>query len=458
MKRIPLLLSFFFAFSAFAQHANRNASGSRNLASKLDAYLVSAVKAHKFNGNALIAKGNEIILHKSYGPKNVAAGTANDRNTRFPILSITKSFTAIVLLKLQEEGKLSLKDPVNKYLPDFPKGDQLTLENLLIHNSGMHNYTDDIGEEDSALVNHPVDRKLVLDLIYNRPFYFEPGKEVRYNNSAYYLAGLVIEKVTGNSYEQAVRNYIFKPLKMTQSGFDFNGLSANVRATGYQFLNAKQQKPYTYLDSTVSYAAGSIYSTTGDMYKWVKAIAGKQLLNERSWMAAFTPVAGDFGLGFMIGKYNDKKYIKHSGGYPGFVSEFIYFPDDDVRIILLKNSGNYGQDIWPVTMGLSNIVFGQPYDVWKVRKEVKLDSVALARVAGRYGSKEQSFYFFIRDNNLYMDINGQAELLLLAESENTFYFENFNTQFRFMKSKGEKFDALIIHEHGKDSGKINRMD
>jgi CubicO group peptidase (beta-lactamase class C family) len=433
------------------------------LPSKLDAYLISAVKAHKFNGNALIAKGNEVLFHKSYGPKNVAIGNLNDTNTRFPVLSITKCFTAIVLLKLQEEGKLSLKDAVQKYFPDFPKGDRITVENLITHTSGIHNYTDDIGEEDSAIVNHPVDKKLVLDLMYNKPFDFEPGKDFRYNNSGYYLAGLIIEKVTGKSYEQVVRQYIFQPLQMKQSGFNFNSLSADERATGYQFLDDKQQKEYTYLDSTVSYAAGGVYSTTGDMNKWVKAVADKKLLSENSWKLALTSGAGGFGYGFVAGSFNEKtsnekKYVKHSGGYPGFVSEFIFFPGEDIRIILLKNVGNYGQDLWGVTMGLSSIVLGMPYDLWKVRNEIKLDSAILAKVAGKYGAKGKPLSFFVRENNLYMDINGTSQLGLVAESEDSFYFENFNTQFNFKKSRNGSFHSLIIHEHGKDSEELKRIE
>src|SRR6478609_222929 len=324
---------------SFRLHA-QPATDSENIADKLNEYLVSAATAYKFNGVALVARKGEVLLHKAYGWKNIVNNTYNDTASIFPILSITKSFTAMVILKLQEENKLSVKDKVNKYLPDFPNGDKISIENLITHTSGLYNYTDDIGEEDSAIVNHPVTRKRVLDIFHDKPLSYEPGHGFDYNNSGYYLAGMIIEKVSGKTWEQNIRELIFDPLKMNSSGFDFNGLPETEKVTGYQFLDARKEKPYNFLDSTVSYSAGSIYSTTSDMYKWTQAIASRQLLSKKSWEYAFKPHASDYGFGFRINNFFKKRYIKHSGGYPGFVSEFIYYPKDDVTIILLKNSGN----------------------------------------------------------------------------------------------------------------------
>jgi CubicO group peptidase (beta-lactamase class C family) len=253
--------------NAPAQTFSNNPSAPSLLADKLDAYLASALQAYKFNGVALVAKGNTILLHKAYGWKNVATRAANDTATRFPILSITKPFTAIVLLQLQEQGKLSLKDPLSKYLPDIPAADKVKVEHLLTHSSGLSNYTDNIGESDTALVGRPVSKQFVLDQFVSKPLAFKPGKGFSYNNSGYYLAGLIIEKVTGKAYEQIVREQIFEPLGMDHSGFDYLSLPEGTKATGYQFLDATTEKRYPFYDSTVGYAAGSIYSTTSDMLK-----------------------------------------------------------------------------------------------------------------------------------------------------------------------------------------------
>jgi CubicO group peptidase (beta-lactamase class C family) len=441
MRRTNIVIALLLiSFSLHAQVIN----DTTGIAARIDQYLASAWKAYKFNGVALVALKGKILFHKAYGWKNFAARTYNDTSTRFPILSITKSFTSIIILKLQEQKKLSLKDPVSKYLPWVSNGDKITIEQLLTHTSGIHNYTDDISEEDSALVNHPVAYQRVVDIFNNKPFIFEPGKGFSYNNSGYYLAGLIIEKASGASYWQNVRDLIFGPLGMNNSGFDFNHQPENSRAIGYQFLNASQQKPYTYLDSTVSYSAGAIYSTTGDMFRWALAIANKEILSSKSWKMAFTRKASDYGIGFRINNFFGRDYIKHEGGYPGFASEFIYYPKEDVTIILLRNSGNYGQDIWPVTMGISSIIFGLPYDLWKNRPEVKLQDNQLREKSGKYAAGKVRLELRVKEHRPYMILSDGTEFPLLAESENVLYLENFNTELRFDGG------ALIIHEHGKD--------
>jgi CubicO group peptidase (beta-lactamase class C family) len=435
---------------SFRLHAQSASNSTNNIANKINEYLVSAVSAYKFNGVALVARKGEVLLHKAYGWRNFEKQTYNDTATIFPILSITKSFTAMVLLKLQEENKISVEDKLNEYLPDFPNGDKITIENLITHTSGIYNYTDDIGEEDSAIINHPVKQKQVLEIFYNKPLSYQPGKGFGYNNSGYYLAGVIMEKVTGKSWEQNIRDVIFNPLGMKNSGFDFNNLPENLKATGYQFLNAEKQKPYTYVDSTVGYSAGSIYSTTTDMYKWTKAIAKRLLLSEKSWDYAFTPKASDYGFGFRINNFFKRAYVKHSGGYPGYASEFIYYPKEDVIIILFKNSGNYGEDLWPVTMGISCIVLGLSYDLWKLRTEMKLSNAQLREKEGRYAAGKIKVSFRVIDDQLYEILSNGTELPLLAESEDNFYLQNFNTTLHFKRNKKGVIDRVVAHEHGKN--------
>ncbi|WP_346320334.1 serine hydrolase domain-containing protein [Chitinophaga sp. YIM B06452] len=410
---------------------------------EVNAYLQSAAAAGKFNGVALVAKDGKVILHKAYGWKDVAGKKYNDTSTRFPILSITKSFTAMVVLKLQEEGRLSLQDKLSRYFPDFPNGDNITLAQLLNHTSGLFNYTDIIEEKDSARVNYPVLKELIVDQIRKNPPEHAPGEDLSYNNSGYYLAGLIIEKVTGKPYEQNVRELIFTPLDMQHSGFDFNRLGKNIKATGYQFLNDSIQKPYTFLDSTVGFSAGAIYSTTGDMYKWTQAI-GKRILSAASWDIAFTRQAGDYGIGFRVNGFRGNGYVRHSGGYPGFVSDFVHYPEKDVTIILFKNSGNYGEDLWPVAMGISSVVLGLPYDLWKRGKAVSLPGEVLKQRAGKYVADKLTILFTVKDGQLYEVLPDGTELLLLAESSDTFYLENYNTTLRFEAGK------VTIHEHGAD--------
>lgn len=255
MSRIKIVFALLILSESLQAQTTLHKDSIGGITGEINRYLISAVEAYKFNGVALIAKEEKIILHKAYGWRNFETHSYNDTLTIFPILSITKSFTAMVILKLQEQKKLTVSDKLNKYLPGFPNGDKITIEHLITHRSGLHNFTDDIGEEDSSLVNHPVTKEFMLDFISKKPFDYSPGEGFGYNNSAFYLAGLLIEKVTGKSYEQNVKELIFEPLGMKHSGFDFNSLDENTKAKGYQFFTANQQKTYAFLDSTVSYSA-----------------------------------------------------------------------------------------------------------------------------------------------------------------------------------------------------------
>lgn len=288
-----------------------------SISHKLDEFLSSATQTYRFNGVALVARQGEILLHKGYGWRDAAQKSHNDTSIIFPILSITKPFTAIAVLHLQDQGKLSVNDPLSKYFPDFPKGNSILLRHLLSHTSGIHNYTEDIGEEDSAIICYPVDKQWILDLIYKKPRDFKPGRQYSYNNSGFFLLGMIIEKVTGKSYEQVIRDLIFEPLGMHHSGFDFVHLPEPSKARGYTRLNNREQLPSKPWDSTVSYAAGSIYSTTSDLYKWARAIARHQLITKSSWTQAFTPNLERYGYGWWIDTLLGRRYVTTAAAVSG---------------------------------------------------------------------------------------------------------------------------------------------
>src|SRR5450755_3790732 len=231
-KVLLFLLCLSFNLSLIGQQTT-----DLSISQKLDEYFNSANAVNKFNRAALISENGKILLEKGYGLKNASAGLINDTNTLFQIGSITKSFTAITILKLQEEGKLSVYDKLNKFFPDFPKGDKITIQNLRTHTSGLHNYTDIIGEEDSAIVCYPIAKERVLESFEHNGLLFKPGTKFEYNNSGYFLLGMIIEKVTGKQYETVVREIIFNPLRMTQSGFDHKKVESINKAQGHIILN-----------------------------------------------------------------------------------------------------------------------------------------------------------------------------------------------------------------------------
>lgn len=443
---LTLVVPFVFLFA--------QSPSSPSVTEKLDQYLTAAHGADRFNGSALIVHKGKVLLHKAYGVRNAATKAPNDTATRFPLLSITKSFTAALLLKLQEQGKLSVNDKLSQYFPQFPNGDQITLHHLLTHTSGLFNYTELIDEGDSALVCHPVPKQRIIDLIRDKPLAFTPGQQFSYCNSGYFLLGLVIEKVTSKPYEQNMRELILQPLGMNHSGFDFINLPAQNRALGYDTLTAVYASPYPHPDSTVLYAAGGLYSTTGDMLQWAKAVGKGQLLSAHSWQMAFTPQLNSYGYGWETNQFGGKPYLRHSGGYPGFMAEFVYYPKEDLTIVLFNNFGNYADSILPVVQSLSVIVFGMADDLWLPRQEVVLEPKLLKQYVGRYVADSPSGYgtdIILRAGRLYSlgrHKNQLPELALYASSADHFFPEKYNSRVMFRRDASGQVVSCIIQENG----------
>jgi CubicO group peptidase (beta-lactamase class C family) len=278
MKKIFVLVAvLFIGHFSFAQ------------GDKLDALIDAYARLYKFNGSALVAKNGTILLNKGYGFRNAADKVANNEQTIFQLGSITKQFTSAVILKLQEEKKLSVSDKLSKYFPGYPKGDSITIEQLLTHTSGIYSYTNDPNFMANE-VTKPANREMMMALFRDKPFDFSPGTSWNYSNSGYSLLGYIIEAVTKKPYEQAVRKYIFTPLHMTHSGFDFTHLKNKEKATGYFELNDKETIAAPIVDSSVSYSAGAIYSTTGDLYLWHKALQKNKILSKAQQEKAYTPI------------------------------------------------------------------------------------------------------------------------------------------------------------------------
>lgn len=331
------------------------------------------MKAYDFNGSVLVAQHGQILLKKGYGFSDVKSNKMNDENTVYQIASITKTFTSALILKLNELHLLSLTDKLSKYYPDYPKGDSITIENLLTHTSGVYNYT--MNGEFMGHADQPANEAGMLSLFKDQPLDFSPGTGWNYSNSGYMLLGYISQKVTHLSYQEAVKKYIFYPLKMNSSGFDFAHLAD--RATGY---NSDSFNVASIVDSSVSYAAGSIYSTVVDLYKWHEGFG--KIINETSSHKALTPFKNHYGYGWQIDSIYGHKEVSHSGGIWGFRSNFARVPEDDICVILLSNTETMSLD--NITKKIFAILYHQPYQLPEKIAAVKLSEDILQRYVGTY--------------------------------------------------------------------------
>ena len=332
------------------------------------------------------------------------------------------------------------------------------MENLLTHTSGIYNYTNDISAAASAIVCNPVNKKMILDAFYDKPLDFKPGTKFGYDNSDYYLLGLVIEKITSKGFEQAIREMIFEPAKMIHSGFNFRNINDSNNAIGYEKINGDKAVIAQRWDSTITYAAGGIYSTTSDLYKWAKAIRNKQILSGNSWTQMFTAQLGNYGYGWWINKYYDKKYFMHSGVLPGFSSYFIYYPDEDVNVIILQNTGT-GRSVdytnmMIVATGLSAILFNKPYTTNKEAIEIVLPDSVLKQYSGTYALDKRHVSIVTFENGHLQIVTPAGSIPkktpLFAESENRFFLKGINMKLEFVKEPDGNISQLVYHVNGID--------
>ncbi len=436
----------FFAALSFCACSGQTVS--KTIPEKLDEYMTALSGAYKFNGVVLVARQGTVLLKKGYGWKNAAAQEASDVNGIFQIGSLTKPFTAEVILKLEEQGKIALDDKLSKYFPDYPKGDRITIENLLTHTSGIPGY--DV-EESDTIAWTPVTKEQVIGLFRNQPLEFKPGKKYKYSNAGYFLLGMIIEKVTGKSYEASVRELIFQPLQMLNSGFDFIHLEDLRKVTGYAVLNAGEQRPVHLVDSTVSYAAGAMYSDADDLYKWAVSIARQQILSASIWKRAFTPFKSNYGYGWFIDTLSGHDYAGHSGGIMGFTSYLAYFPGEDVTIILLNNFLNEREPLSLPVQDLAAIVFDKPYTIYTEKKKADISLSALDSYTGQYALSPKLKRMMViskGSDGLQASLNGRVISTLVFQSDTRFQFKNIpNSGGEFIVQDG-KVIKMVISQNG----------
>jgi CubicO group peptidase (beta-lactamase class C family) len=418
---------------------------SDEIPGRLSAYMDAAAKVANFNGAVLVAKEGELLLAKGYGLANAEFDVPNTPETKFRLGSITKMFTAAAILILQDRGKLKVDEPVGKYLSDAPKAwEKVTLHHLLTHTSGVPSYTDDPAYGKS--MTHPETVESMIARFKAKPLQFEPGSKFHYSNSGYFLLGAVIEKVSGTTYEAFLKDAIFEPLDMTATGYDHPMTVLSKRASGYNRVgNLLMNAPY--LDMNQPYAAGSLYSTVGDLLKWDRALKAGKLPNG-AMAAMFKPFKNNYAYGWAIGDRNGHKQVGHGGGINGFATDFERYPDEGVCVAVLCNvlPSNPGK----VARDLAGIVFGESVPLPKAHVVAKVDPKIYDEYVGKYELTPTFALTVTRDGDRLMtQATGQGKIEVFPESESEFFLKVTDAQITFVK-EGGKVTHLILHQNGQD--------
>jgi CubicO group peptidase (beta-lactamase class C family) len=393
------------------------------LEAEVDAYLQPLLDLDLISGSILIARGDEILLAKGYGLANREHGIPNTPETKFRIGSMTKQFTAMGILVLADQGKLNLDDPLSKYLPDFPNAEKIQLHQLLSHTSGVPSYNGVEGYGENYIKPWSIDE--VIDWFKDEPLQFEPGEDWSYSNSGYVLAAKVIEVVSGQDYDDFLRQEIFEKLEMEDTGQDVFTTVLPHRATGYG--NAEREiynAPYR--DMPFTSGAGSLYSTVLDLYKWDRALYTDTLVSTELLDRMMTPVKKDYAYGWFIRDELGHKLVEHGGAINGFLSQSQRFVDDDLVVISLFN---YESTFWrPVNKGLAAMALGEEYEPTLLTTSVDVESDLLATYAGTYEVMEDYFVTLaVKDGHLVVTATDDPKPSLgLAQSETKFFFPDIN--------------------------------
>ncbi|ACU64178.1 serine hydrolase [Chitinophaga pinensis] len=421
---------------------------AQDTTAKLDSLVSAYSGLHKFNGTVLVTQKGNILLDKAYGYQRTADSIRNETGTIFQLGSVTKQFTATVILKLAEEHKLSIQDKLSKYFPDYPKGDSITIENLLTHTSGIFNYTNDKDFMDKE-VSNPASREKIMALFKDKPLNFSPGTKWDYSNSGYSMLGYIIEKVTGKPYEQVVRKYIFTPLHMDHTGFDFKNLKDRKKSTGYFNINDSSSTLAPSVDSSVSFAAGAMYSTTADLYKWHQAAQQYKIISKTDWEKAYTPFMNHYGYGWESDSIAGKRKVSHGGGIHGYITSIMRVPEDDVCVIVLDNASD--RDVSKIASSLLAVLYNQPYIIPKERIAIKLPETTLQQYVGEYNLRPGfNIVMSVKDGMLMGQPTGQRESPLFAEKEDFFFLKIVDAQVGFTRNEQHEVTGMILYQNDRE--------
>ncbi|HWL40279.1 MAG TPA: serine hydrolase domain-containing protein [Gemmatimonadaceae bacterium] len=440
-----LLLCSLASSTAFAQAAPRDARSAR-----MREYLAAAASLGQLNGSVLVAERGKVLIDTAYGFANMELGVRNTPETRFRVASITKQFTAMAVMMLAEAGKLSLADPISKWVDSVPPAWRaLTIHQLLRHTSGISDYeewfdgyTTQAYSDYMSQAHAPA--RIVRDAM-GRPLDHEPGTKFRYSNSAYVVLGYIVERASGMPYGEFVRRRIHEPLGMTGSDQDRSEHLIANRAQGYRFrpgaypvaffngLSRADHHNAFYQLMEPPQADAGLITTARDLYKWDQALYGQRLVKQAALDSIFSPGIGGYGYGWFVETGVNGRTHEHSGGLPGFSAYIMRMPETRRSVIVLNNIERSG----PIERDLAAILRGAPVALPRARRIVANDNAPDSARAGMYrNAAGDSVRVFVEDGRIGVHQPGRFRVGLLSEGPNQYFSPQLRGEVRFTEAAG----------------------
>ncbi len=446
---IPLFfLGFVLGQAIPATHADRISGpvSDKELASQIDKLLSDVYKPDGPGAAILVKKQGKVILRKGYGLANLELNVPVEPDMIFRLGSVTKQFTAVAILILAEEGKLSLQDEITRFLPDYPtQGKKITVEHLLTHTSGVKSYTD--LPEWLPLQRKDMTVAEIIDLAKDKPVEFAPGGRWKYCNSGYILLGAIIEKVSGKTYADFLQDRIFGPLGLKSSCYDSTSRIIPRRASGYSKGNSGFENA-SYLSMSQPYAAGSLASSVDDLAAWTEALLSGKLIKRETLERAFTScklrdgLDTKYGYGWCISDYEGHRLIEHGGGINGFLSYALFFPEDQVFVALLTNSAVSDLQPEPLAFRAGCLTLGIPY---KEPTPISLSEKELEPFIGVYADAQgEELYITRQGSKLFAQNAGGDKSEIRPVSATEFFVTAISARIQFLKDTKGAVTALKL--------------
>ncbi len=467
-KSIYILFScLFIAGVSFAQEPSAD-----QLTKGIDSLVAPQFQGNQPGISILIAKKGQVVYKKAFGSANIELNTPMQPDMVFRIGSITKQFTAVAILQLVEQGKISLQDSVQKYIKDFPsKGYTVTIENLLTHTSGIVDFTAK-DDPDPYIERRDFTPEFLINYIKNDPLHFKPGSKYEYSNSNYLLLGYIIQLVSGEGYHQYMAGHVLKPAGLEHTLYAEEHIAVPGRVQGYTHYSGSFDN-CDYQTLSLGFACGDLLSNTTDLFNWNKAVISGKLISEASMKKAFSPYKlasgtySSYGYGWFIDTTYGSPCIHHEGQTSGFISLEKYFPKEDIYVAIMTNvktsddKTNFSDNRFRLFDEIGQLAVGK-----ELIKEVRIDDKTLNSYAGNYLWDKQSAKFkkqglIIRFENgkLYATLtNGTGVNMYLSPKSATLFVlpdvKRINTTIEFTIENGQVTGLYWTQE---EKSKFNKV-
>lgn len=407
---------------------------------KLDKYFDTLDSNNKFMGSVVVSKKGEVIYSKNIGFMDVENNIKSNLDSKYRIGSITKTFTAVLILKAFEEKKLNISETIDKWFPSIKTANLITVENLLNHRSGIADITDNLNY--TSFYTKSKTEEEIIEIIANDGIKFEPNSKAEYSNSNYLLLSYIIEKVYNKTYEQVLIEYITTPIGLMNT-YVFDKINTNKNeANSYIFTDKWIIQPET--NYSICLGAGAIVSTAFDLIKFNDALFNEKILKKET-VKLMTTLNENYGMGLFQFPFDKFIGYGHLGGIDGFSSLFAYFPESKVSYVLLSNGTNI--DINNISLDVLSEIFNKPYDI-PIYTNYSVNSQSLKQYLGNYISDQNPLEITVsQDNNILVaQATGQSALRFEAFEENKFTHGNGKIVLEFKPNE----KVMILKQNGRE--------